>query len=67
MSFDFSDYSVDYLDWAFGQPDNQNDAQNCIALASYYYNINFKYFDEDCHEKKYFLCERTCKHYEMVR
>lgn len=51
-----------FTDWLPGQPNNNRDKkngqapENCVEVTNYY-NYGFKWNDQHCHRKQYFICE----------
>ncbi|KAJ8704992.1 hypothetical protein PYW08_012312 [Mythimna loreyi] len=54
VTIDGKPISEVYVNWAEGQPDNNNAKEYCVAM-----NSRHQYYDVDCDERLSFICMRT--------
>jgi hypothetical protein len=48
----------DYTNWESGQPDNDDDDENCVNLEE---NFNMLWNDLACHTVQNYICERLAQ------
>ena len=65
--WDHKNETVNWFDWADGQPNNQQ-GQYCLVMREYhnpFFPVARDYFwnDFDCDASAHYICENTCKNY----
>ncbi|XP_060593245.1 perlucin-like protein [Ruditapes philippinarum] len=53
----------DYTNWESGQPDNDDDDENCVNLEE---NFNMLWNDLACHTVQNYICERLAQNLDIV-
>uniref|UniRef100_A0A023EFS7 Putative secreted protein n=1 Tax=Aedes albopictus TaxID=7160 RepID=A0A023EFS7_AEDAL len=57
--------TLNYTNWKAGQPNNYDGEEHCVHLQ-YISKVGFKWNDDQCSKKKYFICEKVCQSTQVV-